>query len=133
MTTPLQTAAEMGGRRALALALMALIFTLFVPTMGLALSVFGLIVGVRDLRTLKKGGQPTGMATGAVVISTLAFLLGGVSTAVQVYLGTELTAYTECLKGAGTVTAQTECSTQLKTALEAKLGMPWPANMPLPG
>ncbi|WP_214109432.1 hypothetical protein [Acrocarpospora catenulata] len=134
MTTPLQASApELGGRRALTLALMALIFTFMLPAAGLALSVFGLAIAVRDARTLRRTRQRTGMAISATVISGVAFLLGAATTIVQLYFSSELTAYTECRKGAGTVTAQQECTDQLRQGLENKLGIPWPADIPLPG
>ncbi|GAA1001689.1 hypothetical protein GCM10009555_106750 [Acrocarpospora macrocephala] len=134
MTTPLQVSTpELGGRRALTLALMALIFTFMLPAAGLALSVFGFVVGVRDARLLGRAKQRTGMAVSAIVISVIAFLLGAVTTLVQVYFSAELTAYAECRKGAGTVTAEQECTGALKRALESKLGVPWPSDMPLPG
>ncbi|GAA1009060.1 hypothetical protein Aple_063990 [Acrocarpospora pleiomorpha] len=134
MTTPLQVSTpELGGRRALTLALMALIFTFMLPAAGLALSVFGFVVGVRDTRLLGRAKQRTGMAVSAIVISVIAFLLGAVTTLVQVYFSAELTAYAECRKGAGTVTAEQECTGALKRALENKLGVPWPSDMPLPG
>ncbi|MEO3862140.1 hypothetical protein [Acrocarpospora sp. B8E8] len=134
MTTPLQVSTpELGGRRALTLALMALIFTFMLPAAGLALSVFGFVVGVRDARLLGRAKQRAGMAVSAIVISVIAFLLGAVTTLVQVYFSAELTAYAECRKGAGTVTAEQECTGALKRALENKLGVPWPSDMPLPG
>ncbi|MCT9928708.1 hypothetical protein N5079_00595 [Planotetraspora sp. A-T 1434] len=133
MTTPLQMSApETGGRRALTLAIMALVFTLMLPAAGLALSVFGIIIAIRDLRSLQRGRQRVGMATSALVISSIAFLLGAGTTAVQLYFSAEISAYTECRKGAGTVEAQQECSDQFKHAFEQKLGVPWPAGIPAP-
>ncbi|WP_182874021.1 hypothetical protein [Microbispora sp. H10670] len=133
MTTSLETSAPTtGGRRALALAVTAMVFTLLLPPAGLALSVFAFIVAVRDLRLLNRARQGIGMATGAVVLSTLAFVLGAVTTAFQLYFSAELNAYTECRKGAGTVAAQQQCSDQLMRAFEDKLGIAWPASVPAP-
>lgn len=133
MTTPLQTSTPAtGGRRALALAIMALVFTMMLPAAGLALSIFAIIVAIRDLRALNRERRGIGMATGAVVLSSLAFVLGGVTTAFQVYFSAELNAYNECRKGAGTVVAEQECSDQLMRAFEKKLGVAWPASVPAP-
>ncbi|GAA0395185.1 hypothetical protein GCM10009530_53370 [Microbispora corallina] len=133
MTTPLQmTAPETGGRRALTIAIMALVFTLVLPAAGLALSIFAIIVGVRDLRSLQQRRQRIGMATGAVVISSVAFMLGAITTVFQLYFSSELSAYTECRKGAGTVEARQECSDQLMKSFEKKLGVAWPSGIPAP-
>lgn len=133
MTTPLQMSApETGGRRALALAIMALVFTLILPAAGLALSIFGVILSIRDLRALQAARQRIGMATSAVVVSSLALVLGMIMTAFQLYFSAELTSYTECRKGAGTVEAQQDCMDQLMRSLEKKLGVALPANFPTP-
>ncbi|WP_169951959.1 hypothetical protein [Microbispora sp. H11081] len=133
MTTPLQTQAPAtGGRRALVLALMALVFTLLLPAAGLALSIFAIFIGIRDMRLLSRERRGVGMATGAIVLSSLAFILGVVTTGFQLYFSNELNAYTECRKGAGTVMAQQECSDQLMRAFERKLGVTWPAGVPAP-
>ncbi|WP_203885699.1 hypothetical protein [Planotetraspora kaengkrachanensis] len=133
MTTPIQMSMpEMGGRRALGLALMALIFSLYIPAGGLALAVFGLIIAVRDLRALHRKKQRTGMATTAVVISSVSLVLGTFALVGQVYLSAEITAYGECSKGAGTVEARQDCSEQFKRAIEQKTGIPWPADIPFP-
>jgi hypothetical protein len=133
VTTPLQTQAPAtGGRRALVLALMALVFTLLLPAAGLALSIFAIFIGIRDMRLLSRERRGVGMATGAIVLSSLAFILGVVTTGFQLYFSNELNAYTECRKGAGTVMAQQECSDQLMRAFERKLGVTWPAGVPAP-
>ena len=133
MTTPLQTQAPAtGGRRALVLALMALVFTLLLSAAGLALSIFAIFIGIRDMRLLSRERRGVGMATGAIVLSSLAFILGVVTTGFQLYFSNELNAYTECRKGAGTVMAQQECSDQLMRAFERKLGVTWPAGVPAP-
>ncbi|WP_182898584.1 hypothetical protein [Microbispora sp. H10830] len=133
MTTPLQTPTPAtGGRRALVLAIMALVFTLMLPAAGLALSLFAIVVAIRDLRLLNRERRGIGMATGAVVLSSLAFVLGIVTTGFQLYFSDELTAYNECRKGAGTVTAQQDCSEQLMRAFERKMGVAWPAGVPAP-
>ncbi|WP_063843120.1 hypothetical protein [Sphaerimonospora mesophila] len=133
MTAPLQMSApETGGRRALALAIMALVFTVMLPAAGLALSIFGVILAIRDLRALQAAKQRIGMATGAIVISSIAFMLGLMMTVFQFYFSAELAAYTECRKGAGTVEAQQHCSDQLMRSLEKKLGVTLPADFPAP-
>ena len=133
MTTPLHTPAPVtGGRRALALAIMALVFTLMLPAAGLALSLFAIFISIRDLRLLSQERRGIGMATGAVVLSSLAFVLGLVTTGFQLYFSDELNAYNECRKGAGTVTAQQQCSDELMRAFERKMGMAWPSGVPAP-
>ncbi|KAB8186624.1 hypothetical protein [Microbispora catharanthi] len=133
MTTPLQgPTPATGGRRALVLAIMALVFTLMLPAAGLALSLFAIVIAIRDLRLLNRERRGIGMATGAVVLSSLAFVLGIVTTGFQLYFSDELTAYNECRKGAGTVAAQQDCSEQLMRAFERKMGVAWPAGVPAP-
>ncbi|MEU7877391.1 hypothetical protein [Microbispora bryophytorum] len=133
MTPPLQTPTPAtGGRRALVLALMALVFTLMLPAAGLALSLFAIFIAIRDLRLLNRERRGIGMATGAVVLSSLAFVLGIVTTGFQLYFSDELTAYNECRKGAGTVAAQQDCSEQLMRAFEQKMGVAWPQGVPAP-
>ncbi|MBD3136025.1 hypothetical protein [Microbispora bryophytorum] len=133
MTPPLQTPTPAtGGRRALVLALMALVFTLMLPAAGLALSLFAVVIAIRDLRLLNRERRGIGMATGAVVLSSLAFVLGIVTTGFQLYFSDELTAYNECRKGAGTVAAQQDCSEQLMRAFEQKMGVAWPQGVPAP-
>ncbi|GAB3885812.1 hypothetical protein GCM10027612_21840 [Microbispora bryophytorum subsp. camponoti] len=114
------------------LALMALVFTLMLPAAGLALSLFAVVIAIRDLRLLNRERRGIGMATGAVVLSSLAFVLGIVTTGFQLYFSDELTAYNECRKGAGTVAAQQDCSEQLMRAFEQKMGVAWPQGVPAP-
>ncbi len=114
------------------LAIMALVFTLMLPAAGLALSLFAIVIAIRDLRLLNRERRGIGMATGAVVLSSLAFVLGIVTTGFQLYFSDELTAYNECRKGAGTVAAQQDCSEQLMRAFEQKMGVAWPTGVPAP-
>jgi mannose/fructose/N-acetylgalactosamine-specific phosphotransferase system component IID len=133
VTGPLQTSAkESGGRRAFTVACLALIFTLMLPAAGLALSVFGIIVSIRDIRALHQAKIAAGLAIAGLVVSGIAFMLATMTTAVQLYFAAEFNAYAECRKGAGTVTAEHDCADQLKRAIENRLGIPWPANMPFP-
>ncbi|GAA1291647.1 hypothetical protein Psi02_36200 [Planotetraspora silvatica] len=133
MTTPIQMSMpEMGGRRALGLALMALVFSLYLPAGGLVLALFGLVIAIRDLRVLHRKKQRTGMATSAVVISSVALLFGGFALAGQLYFSAEISAYGECSKGAGTVEARQDCSNQFKRAIEQKIGVAWPSDIPFP-
>ncbi|WP_067172692.1 hypothetical protein [Microtetraspora niveoalba] len=133
MTAPLQTpASELRGRRALLLALAALICTFMLPAAGLALAVFGLVVAFRDTRALSRDRAPVGMAVAALVVSAVAFMFGGLLMATQLLFSAELNAYVECGKGAGTVTAEHDCMNELKGAVERRLGVPWPADLPFP-
>ncbi|MCC5580989.1 hypothetical protein IMZ11_35795 [Microtetraspora sp. AC03309] len=133
MTAPLQTpAADLGGRRALLLALAALICTFMLPAAGLALSIFGLAVAFRDVRTLSRARRPVGAAAAGLVIAVVSFLFGGLLMATQLFFSAELNAYVECGKGAGTVTAAHDCLNELKSAVERRLGVAWPANLPFP-
>ncbi|WP_285702505.1 hypothetical protein [Microtetraspora sp. NBRC 16547] len=133
MTAPLQTpASELGGRRALLLALSALIFTFMLPAAGLALSLFGLVVAFRDVKTLSRTRRPVGAAAAALVVSAVSFMFGGLLLATQLFFSTELNAYVECGKGAGTVTAAHDCVNEFKSAVERRLGVAWPADLPFP-
>jgi hypothetical protein len=133
VTGPLQTPAqEAGGRRAFTIACLALIFTLILPAAGLAFSVFGIIVSLRDVRALRHARVGSGLAIGGLMVSTIAFVLATLATAGQLYFAAEFNAYEECRKGAGTVTAEHDCTDQLKRAIEKRLGVPWPADIPFP-
>jgi hypothetical protein len=72
------------------------------------------------------------MATGAIVVSSVAFFLGATITIFQLYFSAELSSYNECRKGAGTIEAQQDCSDQLVQSFEHKLGVKWPAEIPEP-
>ncbi|GII53147.1 hypothetical protein Pth03_15360 [Planotetraspora thailandica] len=134
MTTPVQIQArEAGGRRALGLAVMALVFAFILPAAGLALSVFAFIISVRDLRSLHRGRGKLGLATSAVVVSVVTFLIGAGAVGVQLYFSSEITAFNECHKGAGTVEAQQECADQFKRGFQDKTGIPWPDDVPVMG
>ncbi|MBO3747060.1 hypothetical protein J5X84_13365 [Streptosporangiaceae bacterium NEAU-GS5] len=134
MTAPLQMSApEIGGRRALTLALLSLVMTVVLPVAGLAMSAFGTIVAFRDTRALSRAGAGIGMAATALAISVVAFLIAGLFTTVQIYFADELNAYTECRKGASTSTAEDQCFAQFKKGFENKTGFPWPSNVPFPG
>jgi hypothetical protein len=50
----------------------------------------------------------------------------------QTYFGSELTAYDECIKGAGTTTAQQVCVSHLEKAMESKLPFVPPGTFRLP-
>lgn len=114
------------------MACLALIFTLMVPAAGLAFSVFGIIVSIRDVRLLRRAKLPHGFAIAGLVVSAIAFVLAALVTAGQLYFAAEFNAFTECKKGAGTVTAEHDCADQLKRSIEKRLGVPWPSDMPFP-
>ncbi|WP_433420099.1 hypothetical protein ACQP1V_07270 [Microtetraspora malaysiensis] len=134
MTAPLQTpASDLGGRRALLLALAALICTFMLPAAGVVLAVLGFTVAIRDVRTLSRVRRPVGVAVTALVVSAVAFMFGGLLVATQLFFSTEINAYVECGKGAGTVTAEHDCMNELKNSVARKLGVTWPADLPFPG
>lgn len=126
MSTPVhapagQQPADAAGRRAIWLSIAALAMTFMLPLAGLVMAVFALMSSIRALPLLRAEGKSTGMATGGIAIATVALALSAVATALQLYLMEEYSAYQECMKGAGTVSAQGDCFTQFKYAAEQKL------------
>jgi hypothetical protein len=116
MTTPVAA----GGRRGLLLSLGALAMTLLVPVIGIVFGVFALAVSVRS------------RSVAGIVISVVSLLLAAAVTATQLYFSTELSAYYECKKGAGTVSAEQQCLTRLERAMEAKLPFIGPGRLHFP-
>ncbi|MEU6716238.1 hypothetical protein ABZ897_32640 [Nonomuraea sp. NPDC046802] len=126
MSTPVQAPAgqqpaDSAGRRAIWLSIAALAMTFMLPLAGLVMALFALVAGIRALPLLKSASKPTGVAVGGIVVSSVALLLSGMATAMQLYLMDEYSAYQECMKGAGTVSSQGECFTQFRNAAERKL------------
>lgn len=126
MSTPVQApagqqSADAAGRRAIWLSIAALAMTFMLPLAGLVMAIFGLVTGIRALPKLRGAGRPTGVASGGIAVSSAALLLASGATAMQVYLMDENSAYQECMKGAGTVTAQGECFVQFREAAQRKL------------
>jgi hypothetical protein len=116
-----QQPAESAGRRAIWLSIAALAMTFMLPLAGLVMALFALMAGIRALPLLKGAGKPTGVAAGGIAVSSIALALSAAATAMQLYLMDEYSAYTECMKGAGTVSSQGECFTQFRDMAERKL------------
>jgi hypothetical protein len=95
--------------------------TFMLPLAGLVMALFALMAGIRALPLLRGARKPTGIAVGGITISSIALALSALATAMQLYLMDEYSAYTECLKGAGTVSSQGECFTQFRDAAQRKL------------
>ncbi|MBB5777173.1 hypothetical protein AB0K16_36140 [Nonomuraea jabiensis] len=91
------------------------------PLAGLVMALFALVAGIRALPQLKSAGRSTGIAVGGITISSIALALSAMATGMQLYLMDEYSAYQECMKGAGTVSAQGECFTQFRDAAQRKL------------
>lgn len=125
------TGAEIG-RRALLLSIGALALTMIVPVLGLALGVFALIVGFRAWRTLSRTRSSVLLPVLGSLLSAVSIALAASVTWFQTYFSGELTAYNECMKGAGTTTAQQVCVTQLEKSMEAKLPFVAPGTLRLP-
>lgn len=126
MSTPVkapagQQPADSASRRAIWLSIAALAMTFMLPLAGLVMALFALMAGVRALPLLKSEGRPTGVAVGGITVSSLALALSAGATAMQLYLADEYSAYTECMKGAGTVASQGECFAEFKEAAQRKL------------
>jgi DNA-binding NarL/FixJ family response regulator len=116
-----QQPAEAAGRRAIWLSIAALAMTFMLPLAGLVMAAFALMSGIRALPQLRRARKPTGVAVGGITVSSIALLLSLMATGMQLYLMDEYSAYQECMKGAGTVTAQGECFTQFRQAAQKKL------------
>lgn len=126
MSTPVkapagQQPADSAGRRAIWLSIAALAMTFMLPLAGLVMALFALMAGIRALPMLKAEGRPTGVAVGGITVSSIALALSAMATGMQLYLMEEYTAYQECMKGAGTVSAQGECFAQFREAAQRKL------------
>jgi Chain length determinant protein len=117
VTTPTM---RIGRRRALLLSLGALALTLLLPVIGLVFGIFTLVVSARS------------KAVVGIVVSTVVVMMAVGMTATQFYFGDELSAYNECKKGAGTVSAQQECVDGLERAMEAKLPFLAPGELRFP-
>ncbi|WP_326635783.1 hypothetical protein OG884_22290 [Streptosporangium sp. NBC_01755] len=133
MTLPVQVrSTESAGRRALWLTVTAVVMTLVLPLAGLVMAIFALVTSVRAIRTLRSIPKPAGTAVAGVVLSVGALLVSTSVTAMQFYFGAELTTYTECGKGAGTVSAQNECVERLERAMEKKMPFVQPGQLQFP-
>ncbi|MDX3109475.1 hypothetical protein [Nonomuraea angiospora] len=126
MSTPVQAPAgqqpaDSAGRRAIWLSIAALAMTFMLPLAGLVMALFALVAGIRALPQLKAAGRSTGIAVGGITISSIALALSAMATGMQLYLMDEYSAYQECMKGAGTVSAQGECFAQFRDAAQRKL------------
>ncbi|MEU3163495.1 hypothetical protein [Streptosporangium sp. NPDC006930] len=133
MTPPVEVRpTESAGRRALWLAVAAAVMTLLLPLAGIVMAIFALATSIRAIRTLRAIPKPAGTAVVGVVLSATALLISIAVTSLQFYFGDELAAYTECGRGAGTVTAQNECVEQLERAMEKKLPFLEPGQVRFP-
>ncbi|KAB8198072.1 hypothetical protein FH608_004665 [Nonomuraea phyllanthi] len=116
-----QQPADSAGRRAIWLSIAALAMTFMLPLAGLVMALFALMAGIRALPMLRAEGRPTGVAVGGITVSSIALALSAMATGMQLYLMEEYSAYQECMKGAGTVSAQGECFAQFREAAQRKL------------
>ncbi|RBQ16557.1 hypothetical protein DP939_30065 [Spongiactinospora rosea] len=137
MTTPVQTpigqqTPEAAGRRAVWLALAAVAMTLLLPIAGVVLCVIALVAGIRAVGALRRAAKPTALVVTGVVVSALSLLWSLVVLAGQVYFGQELTAYTECKIGAGTVAGLEECVDLLERGMESKMPFLKPGDLQFP-
>lgn len=133
MTLPVQARpAESAGRRALWLALTAMVMTLLLPLAGLVMAIFALVTSIRAIPALRSIPKPVGIAVVGIVLASGALLVSIAMTAMQFYFGNELTAYAECGKGAGTVSAQNECVEHLERAMEKKMPFIQPGQLQFP-
>ncbi|MBB4914101.1 hypothetical protein [Streptosporangium saharense] len=133
MTSPVQARpAESAGRRALWLAFAAVVMTFLLPLAGLVMSIFALVVAIRAIPTLRSVSKPTGTAVTGIVLAALALPVSLSMAAMQLYLSDELSAYSDCRAGAGTVVAQKECVDQLEQALQKKMPFIQPGDIQFP-
>ncbi|WP_405144697.1 hypothetical protein OG589_42885 [Sphaerisporangium sp. NBC_01403] len=121
MLPPAEASGVEVGRRALLISIGALALTLLVPVMGLALGVFSIIVCFRAWRTQSAKRLPVVMPIVGSLISIVSIVMAASVTWFQMYFSAELTAYTECMKGAGTATSQQACVNGLEQAMERRL------------
>ncbi|MEO3808845.1 hypothetical protein ABGB17_07560 [Sphaerisporangium sp. B11E5] len=132
MLPPAETSGAEIGRRALLLSIGALALTMIVPVLGLALGVVAVVVCFRAWRALSRKKSSVLMPVLGSLVSAVSIVLAASVTWFQTYFSGELTAYNECMKGAGTTTAQQVCVTQLEKAMEGKLPFVAPGTLQLP-
>ncbi|MDF5751329.1 hypothetical protein [Spongiactinospora sp. TRM90649] len=137
MTTPVQTpigqrSPEVAARRAIWLALAAAAMTFLLPIAGLVLCVIALVAGFRAVGATRREAKPSGLAVTGVVISSVSLLLSVGMAAFQLYFSSELSVYTECKIGAGTVASQEQCLDQLERAMERKMPFLRPGELQFP-
>ncbi|GII90882.1 hypothetical protein [Sinosporangium siamense] len=125
MTTPVQIPsgprpAEETARRALLLALAALVLTFTLPLAGVVVGFLALAASGRARTALVSAGKSATVAFAGLGVSAVALLLSFSATVFQLYFGNELLAYTECLKGAGTIASQQDCFSQFERAVQAR-------------
>ncbi|MFC4531385.1 hypothetical protein [Sphaerisporangium dianthi] len=121
MQPPAVTSESELGRRALLLSIGALALTFVVPMFGLALGVFSAVVCFRTWRSLSGKQRPVVLAVVGMLLSLVSLCLAAAVLWVQMYFDTPLTAYNECMKGAGTSTSQQGCVVELERAVESRL------------
>ncbi|MER5619775.1 hypothetical protein [Streptosporangium sp. NPDC002544] len=133
MTLPVQVrSTESAGRRALWLAVTAVVMTLVLPLAGVVMAIFALVTSIRAIPTLRSVPKPIGTAVAGIVLSAGALLVSAGVTAMQFYFSDELAAYTECGKGAGTISAQNDCVERLERAMEKKMPFVQPGQLQFP-
>ncbi|MET8054255.1 MULTISPECIES: hypothetical protein [unclassified Streptosporangium] len=133
MTLPVQVrSTESAGRRALWLAVTAVVMTLVLPLAGLVMAIFALVTSIRAIPALRSVPKPIGTAVAGIVLSAGALLVSAGVTAMQFYFSDELAAYTECGKGAGTISAQNDCVERLERAMEKKMPFVQPGQLQFP-
>ncbi|WP_248965503.1 hypothetical protein [Sphaerisporangium perillae] len=121
MQPPAETSGGEVGRRALLLSIGALALTLLVPVFGLALGVFSIVVSFRAWRVLSGRRRPVVLPILGLLLSVASICVAAGVLWVQMYFTGELSAYTECMKGAGTATSQQVCVSELERAVEHRL------------
>lgn len=130
--TPRQSFADTSGGRALLIALAGLAMAMLIPLVGLVFVVFALVVSVRTTVALRKADARTGAAVAGIVISAFSLLFALAGTVSQVYFANEWTAYYNCKKGAGTVSAQQHCVDELERAIERRVPFLEPGQFEIP-
>lgn len=121
MLPPAGTSGVEVGRRALLVSIGALALTMLVPVMGLALSIFSVFVCFRAWRARSRQRAPVLLPAMGLLLSAVSVVVAASVTWFQIYFSGELNGYAECMKGAGTGTAQQACVTLLERAMERRL------------
>lgn len=111
------------GRRALGLAVAGAVLLVPLLPAGLVLVAAGLIQGIRALRAAGREGGSAPGAIAAVIVGAVGSALGLGLLAGAVFLLPELRDYRECMSGANTEIARSQCWTQFESAYQRKLGV----------
>lgn len=126
MTEPMNRAAgtpERGGRRALMWSVIGLVVVIPLPVLGIFLVILGLVLGVRAHRRARRAGVAAPGAVPAIVIGSIGAVVALVLGVLGVIFWDQLRTYSECMAGAVTNTARSDCREALEAGVRQRIGV----------